>query len=91
MRSDDRYLHLLGPLEEGFEPMPDAPLDIDLVAVDAELGAAGRQAGRALHGRTQPTRYYSMELRARLLSRFETPAATPPAGEAGSPRPATPR
>lgn len=91
MRADDRYLHLLGPLDDGFEVMPDAPLDIDLVALDAELAAAGRQAGRALHGRTQPTRYFSMELRGRLLARIEMPETAPRAGEAGSPRPATPR
>lgn len=91
MRADDRYLHLLGPLDDAFDVMPDAPLDIDLVALDAELGAAGRQARRALLGRTQPTRYYSLELRIRLLARFGTPVAAPVAGEAGSPRPATPR
>ena len=72
MRAEDRYLHLLGPIE-GFEVLPDAPLDVDLLALDTELRAAGRQAGRALHGRTQPTRYYSMQLRARLLARFMAP------------------
>lgn len=73
MRAEDRDLHLVAPVDERFEPMSDAPLDVELVALDSELGAAGRQAGRALHGRTQPTRYYSMELRARLLARFTTP------------------
>ena len=70
MRSEDRHLWVVRPVEEGVV-LPDAPLDTDVVALHAELVAAGRQAGRSLHGRTQPTRYYSTQLRARLLDRFK--------------------
>jgi hypothetical protein len=44
------------------------PLDADLQGLHAELEAAGAQARRALHGRTQPTRVFSNDLRARLLA-----------------------
>lgn len=45
-------------------------LDADLVSVDAELRAAGRQAERMLRSRTQPTRWFSIGLRDRLLGRL---------------------
>lgn len=50
-------------------------LDTDLARLDGDLRAAGRQAALALRGRTQPTRWYSIELRSRLRQRLET--ATP--------------
>lgn len=75
MRAEDRALYLVGPADEGYE-VADTLLDVDLVALDAELEAAGAQARRSLHARTQPTRYFSIELRARLLPRLAGPAAT---------------
>lgn len=75
MRAEDRALYLVGPADEGYE-VQDTLLDVDLVALDSELDAAGVQARRALHGRTQPTRYFSIELRARLLARFGGPTAS---------------
>ena len=45
-------------------------LDADLARLDDDLRAAGRQASLALRGRTQPTRWYSIELRSRLRQRL---------------------
>lgn len=45
-------------------------LDADLVGIDEGLRAAGRQATLALRTRTQPTRWYSIELRSRLRERL---------------------
>ena len=67
MRTENRYLYLVQPDEEVLEPQPEGPMDVDLMALDSELATAGRQARRALHGRTQPTRYFTLQLRARLL------------------------
>jgi hypothetical protein len=53
----------------------DLPFDADLEALDAELDAAGTQARRALHGRTQPTRVFGNDLRARLLGSLVAPSA----------------
>ena len=75
MRAEDRALYLVGPADEGHE-VADTLLDVDLVALDSELEAAGVQARRALQGRTQPTRYFSIELRAQLLARFAVPSAS---------------
>jgi hypothetical protein len=61
-----------------------ALLDADLVRIDGDLRAAGRQAELSLRGRTQPTRWFAMGLRARLLGRLREPTR---AGET----PATPR
>jgi hypothetical protein len=69
MRPEDRALYLVRPADEGHEA-PETLLDVELVALDSELDAAGGQARRSLHGRTQPTRYFSIELRARLLGRL---------------------
>ena len=44
------------------------PLDVRLEALDAELRAAGARARAAGRGSTQPTRYFSQQLRSRLLS-----------------------
>lgn len=51
------------------------PSDPYLEALVAELAAAGTQARRALSGRTQPTRVYSVNLRAWLLGRFGEPTS----------------
>ncbi len=70
MRTENRYLYLVRPEEDsGLEVVPDGPLDVELVGLDSDLAAAGRQARVALQGRTQPTRYYTLQLRARLLER----------------------
>jgi hypothetical protein len=71
MPTENRYLYLVRPEEEesALEVVPDGPLDVELVGLDSELAAAGRQARVALQGRTQPTRYYTLQLRARLLER----------------------
>ena len=68
MRPDDRF-----PTEpvDGIE----IPLDTDLHALDAELDEAGVQARRRLHGSTQPTRLYTVDLRARLMGAFAVGAA----------------
>jgi len=50
-------------------------IDADLLRLDGELRAAGRQAARTMHGRTQPTRWFSQELRARLLAAHEAAAS----------------
>lgn len=65
------------------------PVDADLEALDAELTAAGAHARRMLYGRSQPTRVFTNQLRARLLGRLEPQTAPsgasepmrPPAGE----------
>jgi RNA polymerase sigma factor (sigma-70 family) len=62
-------LHLVGAEPDPIEATG-AIIDADLVRLDVELRAAGRQAERALHGRTQPTRWFSQELRARLLADY---------------------
>ncbi len=56
------------------EPSLDLPFDADLETLDEELSAAGDQARRMLYGRSQPTRLFSNELRARLLGLAELPA-----------------
>jgi len=43
-------------------------LPVDLRPLDAELEQSGARARLMLHGRTQPTRYFVIDLRARLLS-----------------------
>jgi len=50
------------------------PLDARLESLDAELEAAGIQARRSLQGRTQPTRFFSIGLRERLLAGDRKPA-----------------
>ena len=65
MRRDDRWV----PIDGGDAPAS-VPFDADLEALDAELDAAGAQARRALHGKSQPTRVFSNDLRARLVGAF---------------------
>jgi len=43
-------------------------LPVDLRPLHAELEQSGARARLMLHGRTQPTRYFVIDLRARLLS-----------------------
>ena len=66
MRPDDR----LPNREEAALPGPDLASDPYLERLVTELAAAGTQARRALNGRTQPTRVYSVSLRAWLLGRL---------------------
>ena len=76
MRPDDRLPPAYGVASTELG----VAFDAGLQALHAELAAAGTHARRALHGRTQPTRVYSVTLRARLLERFgaaET-ASSPP-------------
>jgi hypothetical protein len=48
----------------------DIPIAADLRPLDAELSDSGVRARRMLHGRTQPTNYFAMDLRAQLLSAY---------------------
>ena len=57
----------------------DPPLAADLRRLDLELEESGARARRMLHGRTQPTNYFAMDLRARLLGAY---SADEPAGSA---------
>jgi hypothetical protein len=54
----------------------DIPIAAELRPLDAELAESGVRARRMLHGRTQPTNYFAMDLRARLLAAYsgEEPA-----------------
>ncbi|HUG30718.1 MAG TPA: hypothetical protein VMQ65_09445 [Candidatus Limnocylindria bacterium] len=67
MRPEDRRADMLGSLG-GDDQMP--PLDMDLTGLDAELNEAGAQASRSLHGRTQPTRVFSSQLRSRMVGAY---------------------
>ena len=49
------------------------PLDVRLEALDAELRAAGVRARAAVRGSTQPTRYFSQQLRSRVLAMLNRP------------------
>jgi hypothetical protein len=77
----DEALARVAPADE---PRVGAILDADLVRIDADLRAAGRQAELSLRGRTQPTRWFMLGLRGSVLERLREPAQP----EAG---PATPR
>jgi len=57
----------------------DAPLAADLRPLDLELEESGARARRMLHGRTQPTNYFAMDLRGRLLGAY---SGDEPAGSA---------
>jgi hypothetical protein len=72
MRPDDQEV-----MARTTDPARTMPLDADLQALHGELEAAGAQARRALHGRTQPTRVFSNDLRARLVA-AAMPAPTHP-------------
>jgi hypothetical protein len=76
MRPEDRRAGMAGSSGEGGD-VYELPLDADLASLDAELGAAGTQARRALYGRTQPTRVFASGLRDRLLGTVATPVAAP--------------
>jgi hypothetical protein len=57
----------------GSEPSTAAvPIDVELEALGTELDAAGAHARRTLNGQRQPTRFFSLELRAELLDLLET-------------------
>lgn len=65
MRPDD--------IRVGIDEQPDGsviPIPADLRSLDAELEESGVRARRMLHGRTQPTNYFVMDLRARLLHAY---------------------
>jgi hypothetical protein len=69
------------------------PIDADLRALDAELDTAGIQARQMLYGRSQPTRYFSVDLRSRLVGGYAAGVAAPaaldvlvPSGQARGPR-----
>ena len=67
MRPEIRHLVLVTALD-GSEPQAAAVrVEAALATLEAELTAAGQQAERVLRGRTQPTRWYSLDLRSRLL------------------------
>jgi hypothetical protein len=86
MRPEDRRADMLGSLG-GDDVMP--PLDMDLTGLDAELGEAGAQASRSLHGRTQPTRVFSNQLRSRMVGAYAASATSATAAElAGAAGPA---
>ena len=73
MRPDDVRV---GPDEptDGY----DIPIAAELQSLDAELHESGVRARRMLHGRTQPTNYFAMDLRARLMGAYsgEEPAGS---------------
>jgi hypothetical protein len=46
------------------------PIAAELQPLDAELSESGVRARHMLHGRTQPTNYFAMDLRARLLGTY---------------------
>jgi hypothetical protein len=64
VRPDD----IIDPFEADAEAV--GPLPVDLRPLDAELEQSGARARLMLHGRTQPTRYFVIDLRARLLSDY---------------------
>ncbi len=61
------------PLDEGRR----VPMDVELEALDAQLGAAGARARLAGRGSTQPTRFFAQALRARMLQSLAGPAEAP--------------
>ena len=71
MRPDDVRVDVDDPTD-GY----DIPIAAELQRLDAELAESGVRARRMLHGRTQPTNYFAMDLRARLLGAYsgEEPA-----------------
>jgi len=73
MRAERRRLTLVWAAEP-VEPAGDEPVDAALASVERQLRDAGRLAERALSGRTQPTRWYSQELRSRLLAAYASEA-----------------
>jgi hypothetical protein len=57
------------------------PLPIELRSLDAELEQSGTRARLMLHGRTQPTRYFAIDLRTRLLGDYHAADAAGGSGE----------
>lgn len=52
------------------DPLADVrrvPLDVELEALDTQLAAAGARARLAARGTTQPTRFFTQQLRATVL------------------------
>ena len=90
MRPDDVRLGVDEPTD-GY----DISIAAELQPLDAELSESGVRARHMLHGRTQPTNYFAMDLRARLLGTYsgeEAPASatlnvTAPRGQAPAPAP----
>ena len=62
MRPDD-----VGVAQDQTADGYDVPIAADLRLLDRELEASGLRARSMLQGRTQPTNYFAMDLRARLL------------------------
>ena len=75
---EEPRLRVVGALADEPESAPGTVVDADLVRLDAELRAAGRQAERTMRGRTQPTRWYTLDLRERLLRQLDDPAGVIP-------------
>ena len=48
----------------------DIPIAAELGPLDAELSESGIRARHMLHGRTQPTNYFAMDLRSQLLGTY---------------------
>jgi hypothetical protein len=73
MRPDDLRVGIDEPTD-GY----DIPIAAELRPLDAELEESGVRARQMLHGRTQPTNYFAMDLRARLLGAYsgEDPAGS---------------
>jgi hypothetical protein len=91
MRPDDVRVGADEPTE-GY----DIPIAAELQPLDAELSESGIRARHMLHGRTQPTNYFAMDLRARLLGTYSGDEAagsatldvTAPRGQSPAPTPA---
>jgi hypothetical protein len=69
MRLED----VIAPMDEADTPL--VGLGVDLQPLDAELLQSGERARQMLSGRTQPTRYFVMDLRARLLRTYASETA----------------
>ena len=81
MRPDD----LIDPAEAEADAL--VLLPVDLRPLDAELEQSGARARLMLHGRTQPTRYFVIDLRARLLSDYAAGETAGGFGNEGIARP----
>lgn len=74
MRPEARHLELVRSLDESAPKVAEVRVEAALATLDGELTAAGKHAERVLRGRTQPTRWYSLDLRSRLLAAASAPA-----------------
>ena len=80
MRPDDRQATGADEMDAGADLQLDVPLDADVHGLDEQLRAAGEHARRSHHGRTQPTRVFTVDLRSRLLDSLpDQGEASPPA------------